>query len=163
MQVRGWTPQVKTWRPADDGYPPEKTPSKEGQKCGQRQAAREAGGRDLKDLLQRTRSLRRKRYHLTLLEKRGKLKSEIVVFKFLLKCINFNSPNQAWQESQLKSLWWSDKTEPHIDNQHLQQIELFLTTWIYYEIVDWHKKSNHFEEGCMLSRLFQHHGQLHSY
>lgn len=38
----------------DDGYPPEKTPSKECQTCGQRQAEQEPVGHGLKDLLQGT-------------------------------------------------------------------------------------------------------------
>lgn len=34
LSARGLTPQVKTHRLMDDGYPPEKTPSKERQTCG---------------------------------------------------------------------------------------------------------------------------------
>lgn len=43
----------------DDGYPPEKTPSKEWQTCGQRQAEHEPGGHGLKALLRGTRNQHR--------------------------------------------------------------------------------------------------------
>lgn len=61
MSVRGLTPQVKTYRLMDDGYPPEKTPSKECQTCGRRQAEHEPGGHGLKDLPQGTRNQHRRR------------------------------------------------------------------------------------------------------
>lgn len=62
MSVRGLTPQVKTYRRMDDGYPLEKTPSKESQTCGRRQAEHEPGGHGLKDLLQETRSQHIEKY-----------------------------------------------------------------------------------------------------
>ncbi len=61
MSVRGLTPQVKTYRLMDDGYPPEKIPSKEWQTCGQRQAEHEPGGHGLKDSPQGTRNQQRGR------------------------------------------------------------------------------------------------------
>lgn len=59
MSVRGLTLQVKTYRLMDDGYPPEKTPSKECQTHGQRQAEHEPGSHGLRDLLQGTRNQHR--------------------------------------------------------------------------------------------------------
>lgn len=64
----------------DDGYPPEETPSKECQTCGQRQAEHEPGGHGRKGLLQETRNQHRG----NLEEKEGK---EMDNSSFLIKCM----------------------------------------------------------------------------
>lgn len=67
----------------DDGYPPEKTPSKERQTCGRRQDGHGPGGHGLRDLLQGARNQHRRkegRKGLNLQEKDGQLLCEMDMF-----------------------------------------------------------------------------------
>jgi len=71
----------------DDGYPLEKTPSKESRTCGRRQAEHEPWGHGPKDLLQETRSQKRGRKSSELGEER-----KVLIFN----CNLYKSLKRGW-------------------------------------------------------------------